>query len=58
MHFIKDTPFLALISIKRRVGVYFGSPFDGYALNFFFVYLTILGTRLLSIIKQRGGLTL
>ena len=45
---MKYTPFLALKIIKKGVMVYFGPPFYGYALNYHFVHLTMLGTRPLS----------
>ena len=46
---MKETHVLTLKIIK--VGVYFGPPFYGYALNWHFVYLTIPGTPQLSMIK-------
>ena len=45
--FIRNTAILAFKISKRGVGVYFGTPCYGYALNCLFVYLVIEGTRLL-----------
>ena len=42
--FIRNTPVLALRISKWGVGVYFGRPCYGYALNCLFVYLVIQGT--------------
>ena len=46
---MKDTPVQLL---KSLIGGYFRQPFYGYGLNCHFVYLTIPGTRPLSMIKQ------
>ena len=51
--FIRNTPVLALKIGKRGVGVYFGTPCYGYALNCLFVYLVIPGTRPLFMRKQK-----
>ena len=51
--FIRNTPVLALKIGKRGVGVYFGTPCYGYALNCLFVYLVIHGTRPLFKRKQK-----
>ena len=51
--FIKNTPILAIKISKRGVGVYFGTPFYGYALYCLFVYLGIQGTLPLFERKQK-----
>ena len=50
---MKDTPVLALKTIKIGVGVYFGTSFYGYALNCHFVYLTTLWTKFVCFIYMR-----
>ena len=50
--FIRNTPVLALKISKRGMGVYFGMPCYGYALNCLFVYLVIQGTPPLFESKQ------
>ena len=50
--FIRNTLVLALKISKMGVGVYFGTPCYGYALNCLFLYLVIQGTRPLFKRKQ------
>ena len=51
--YTRNTPVLALKISKWGVGVYFGMPCYGYALNCLFVYLVIQGTRPLFKRKQK-----
>ena len=51
--FIRNTPVLDLKISKRGMGVYFGMPCYGYALNCLFVYLVIPGTRALFMRRQK-----
>ena len=51
--FKRNTPVLALKISKRGMGVYFGTPCYGYALNCLFVYFVIQGTRPLFKRKQK-----